>query len=70
VIIAEGTFHGKIVAPKHNNHKGRDFELFVQLDGMDKVMLEYNPQEILEFSHRGRAMKNLLDILKKEKQRI
>ena len=68
MVIAEGTFHGKIVAPKHNNHKDRYFELFVQLDGTDKVMLEYNPQEILEFSHRGRAMKNLLEILKKKKK--
>ena len=68
MVIAEGTFHGKIVAPKHNNHKDRYFELFVQLDGTDKVMLEYKPEEILEFSHRGRAMKNLLDILNKNKK--
>lgn len=68
VIIAEGTFHGKIVAPKNNDHKGRDFEIFVQLDGMDKVMLEYKPEEYAEFSHRGLAMKNLLEILKEEKK--
>lgn len=66
VVIAEGTFHGKIIAPKDNDHKDRDFELFVQLDGMDKVMLEYKPEEYYEFSHRGLAMKNLLEILKKE----
>ncbi len=65
-IIAEGTFHGTIVAPKDNEHKGRDFEIFVKLDGMDKVMLEYKPEEFYEQSHRGRAMKNLLAILKKE----
>lgn len=68
ILITEGTFHGTIVAPKHNNHKGRDFELFVKLDGMDKVMLEYSPKEFYEFSHRGRAMKNLLKILNKEKK--
>lgn len=66
VIIAEGTFHGKIVKPKDNDHKGREFELFVVLDGMDKVMLEYKPEEYYEFSHRGLAMKNLLEILKKK----
>lgn len=66
VIIAEGTFHGTIIAPKHNNHQGRDFELFVQLDGMNKVMLDLTPEERKEVSHRGKAMKNLLEILKKE----
>src|SRR3989338_623787 len=50
-IIAKGTFHGKIVAPKNNDHKGREFELFVQLDGMDKIMLEYSPEAYAEFSH-------------------
>ncbi len=68
IIIAEGTHHGKIVTPKNNDHKGRDFELFVQLDGTDKVMLEYTTEEKNEFSHRGRAMKNLLEIIKKEKK--
>ncbi len=67
IIIAEGTFHGTIVAPKDNEHKGRDFEIFVKLDGMDKVMIEYKPEEFYQFSHRGKAMKNLLEILKQEK---
>lgn len=66
VVIAEGTFHGTIIAPTHNNHQGRDFELFVQLDGMDKVMLDLTPEERKETSHRGKAMKKLLGILKKE----
>lgn len=66
LVVAKGTFSGVIVPPKDNNHKGRDFEIFVKLDGMDKVMLEYDPSEFYEQSHRGRAMKNLLDILKKE----
>jgi XTP/dITP diphosphohydrolase len=66
VVIAQGEFSGKIIAPKNNDHKGREFELFVVLDGMDKVMLEYSTEEKNEFSHRGRAMKNLLEILKKE----
>src|SRR3989344_138251 len=66
MIIAEGTFHGTIIAPKDNNHKGRDFALFVKLDDMDKVMLEYKPEEFYEFSHRGRAMKKLLEILEAE----
>lgn len=69
LIIAEGTFHGTIVAPKDNEHKGRWFELCVKLDGMDKVMLEYDPSEYYEQSHRGRAMKNLIEILESKKKK-
>ena len=66
IVIAKGTFNGTIVPPKDNNHRQRDFEIFVKLDGMEKVMLEYSPEEFEEFSHRGRAMKNLIEILQKE----
>lgn len=66
IIIAEGEFNGVIVPPKDNEHKGRFFELFVKLDGMDKVMLEYTSEEKNEFSHRGHAMKNLLSKLEQE----
>ena len=67
-VIAHGTFSGVIVPPKDEDHKGREFELFVKLDGMDKIMLESSPKDYEEFSHRGRAMKNLLEILEKEKK--
>lgn len=66
IIIAQGEFNGTIVTPKDNNHKGREFEIFVQPDGMDKVMLDFSVKKKNEFSHRGLAMKNLLEILKKE----
>lgn len=66
IVIAKGDFHGSIIAPTHNNHQGREFELFVVLDGMDKVMLELTPEERKEVSHRGKAMKNLLEMLEKE----
>lgn len=66
IIIVEGTHSGKIIAPKDNNHRGREFELFVVLDGTNKTMLEFTPEERKEFSHRGLAMKNLLEILKKK----
>jgi len=66
IVITEGTFHGKIIPPKNNEHLGRYFELFVQLDGTDKPMLEYSIEEKNEFSHRGKAMRKLLEMLKKE----
>src|SRR3989338_2268664 len=70
IVISEGTFHGKIIPPKNNEHLGRYFELFVQLDGTDKPMLEYSIEEKNEFSHRGKAMKNLLEILKKKRNNM
>ncbi len=66
VVIAEGEFNGTIVAPTDNNHDKREFELFVVLDGMDKRMLDLTPEERNEFSHRGKAIKNLMKILKNE----
>lgn len=66
IIIAEGTFHGTIVTPKDNNHQGRDFEIFVKLDGTDKIMLELTDAERNKHSHRGKAMENLLEILNKK----
>lgn len=66
IIIAKGEVAGKIIAPKHNNHMGAEFDLFLIADGMDKPMIEYPVEEKNEFSHRGMAMKNLLEILKKE----
>src|SRR3989338_1258214 len=68
IVIAEGRFDGDVIAPKNNEHKGRFFELCVQIDGTDKSMFEYSPEEKNEFSHRGKAIKKLIEILKKEKK--
>lgn len=66
IIISEGTFYGDIIAPAHNNHQNREFELFVKLDGTDKVMLEMTDEERNKHSHRGKAIRNLIEILSKE----
>ncbi|OGI75599.1 hypothetical protein A3C67_00725 [Candidatus Nomurabacteria bacterium RIFCSPHIGHO2_02_FULL_42_19] len=66
ITLAEGTYYGNIFAPKDNKHKGRWFELFVELDGTNKPMLELSDEERNKFSHRGKAIRNLLEILKKE----
>jgi non-canonical purine NTP pyrophosphatase (RdgB/HAM1 family) len=65
-IFTEGVIEGDIIAPTHNNHNGREFDLFMKVDGTNKVMLDYTIEEKNEFSHRGLAMKNLLEILAKE----
>jgi len=69
IIITDGTYHGKIFTPKDNEHKGRWFELFVELDGTGKPMLELSDEERNKFSHRGKAIRNLLEILKKENKK-
>jgi non-canonical purine NTP pyrophosphatase (RdgB/HAM1 family) len=66
IVISQGEFNGVIVPPKDNEHKGREFEIFVKLDGTDKIMLDFTEEERSRFSHRGQAMKNLLDILNKK----
>lgn len=66
IIIAEGTVNGKIIKPITNDHKGRDFDLYVQIDGTDKPVIEFSTEEKNKFSHRGLAMNNLLETLKKE----
>lgn len=67
ILIAEGEFNGKVIAPKKEDHQGKWFELFVVLDGMDKPMIEYSIEEKNKISHRGRAMEKLLEILKESK---
>ncbi len=66
VIFAEGAIAGDVVAPTHNNHNGREFELFMKPDGMDRPMIEYSIEEKNKFSHRGQAMRKLLEILREE----
>ncbi len=66
MILTLGVVEGNIVAPKDNDHKGREFDIFMQVDGTNKPMIEFSPEEKNKFSHRGLAMKNLLEILNKE----
>ena len=65
-VIVKGVLDGTVVTPKIKDPKGREFDLFTQADGTDKPMIEFSTKEKNEFSHRGKAMKNLLKILKKK----
>ncbi|HEV7702043.1 MAG TPA: non-canonical purine NTP pyrophosphatase [Candidatus Paceibacterota bacterium] len=65
-IIAKGLVTGVVVKPKEIKDKPFNFDIFVQLDGTDKPMIEFSPEEKNKISHRGLAMKNLLMILEKE----
>lgn len=66
IIIVRGEASGTIIKPSHNNHRGQDFDLFLVVDGTDKPMIEFSPDEKNKFSHRGKALNELLKILKNE----
>lgn len=64
-IISVGEVHGTVVVPKEIDDGQREFDQFVQLDGMDRPMLEYNAHEKNKFSHRGKALEDLISKLGK-----
>jgi non-canonical purine NTP pyrophosphatase (RdgB/HAM1 family) len=68
IILADGVAEGWVVMPKSPHHDGREFDLFFQVDGTDKPMLTYSIEEKNKFSHRGKAMKNLMKILAKDSE--
>jgi len=65
IVIGEGIIHGDVVDPKIIDPGVREFDVFVQVDGTDRPMLEYSPEEKNKFSHRGNAMRDLISKLKK-----
>lgn len=67
LLITQGEFNGTIVAPKDEDHQNRWYDLFVKLDGMDKVLIDCTIEEKNAFSHRGKAMDALLEKLKERK---
>ena len=60
VTIVEGTVEGDIIEPKTKDDKGTEFDLFTQVDGTDRPMIECTVEEKNKFSHRGLAIKNLI----------
>lgn len=59
-IIATGTIEGDVIIPKDIDPGPREFDLFVQIDGTDKPMMEFTPEEKNKISHRGRALQDLV----------
>lgn len=64
-IIVEGSIEGVVVKPKKEYDETRAFDLFIQVDGTDKPMIEFTPEEKNKFSHRGKAMRELISLLEK-----
>ena len=68
LLIAKGSVHGTIVPAEDRYQDVMHFDICVQLDGMDKPMMEFTPEEKNEFSHRGLALKELLKQLKNKER--
>jgi len=66
LFLVEGRVTGTVVLPTRQDDQGRQFDLFFQVDGMDKPMIDYTPEEKNIFSHRGKAMEALLKEIKKK----
>jgi inosine triphosphate pyrophosphatase len=65
-VIVESSVEGNIVKPKTQDHQNRWFDLCFQVDGTDKPMIEFSHEEKNKFSHRGKAMDKLIEILGKK----
>lgn len=62
-LIAQGLWHGQIThAPKGSN--GFGYDPYFHLPELGKTAAELSPDEKNRYSHRGRALRDLLDALK------
>lgn len=59
-IFGTGVISGDVIFPKSRDDKGTEFDLFVQIDGTDRPMIEFSPEEKNKYSHRGLALTDLL----------
>jgi inosine triphosphate pyrophosphatase len=66
-ILGTGIISGDVIFPKSHDDQAREFDLFVQIDGTDRPMIEFSPEEKNKYSHRGLALKDLLEKLKLRK---
>lgn len=64
-VIVSGTINGSVEMPEDIDPGLREFDLFVKIDGTDKVMLHLTTEEKNKISHRGLAIKNLIKELQK-----
>jgi XTP/dITP diphosphohydrolase len=60
--IADGTVEGRILAAPRGAH-GFGYDPLFYVPELDTTMAELNPEVRLSVSHRGRALKNLLERL-------
>ncbi len=70
IVIATGKITGDVIQPKVLNDNGREFDLFIQIDGTDRPMIEFSAEEKNKYSHRGNAIRDLVQKLKEKKHAL
>ena len=64
-VFGTGIIHGDVVEPQPIDPGGKEFDLFIKVDGTDKPMIEFTTEEKNKISHRGSAVKDLINKLSK-----
>lgn len=67
IVLASGTITGDVVEPIVKDPGDREFDVFIQIDGTDRPMYQFTPEEKNKHSHRGRALDDLLKKLNIQK---
>lgn len=63
IIIGQGVVEGVVVDPKVKDPGFREFDNFIQPDGLDRPLIDFSPEDTMQYSHRGNAVKDLLNKL-------
>lgn len=62
-VLAVGTVGGFVIKPEKINPGIYEFDLYFQIDGTDKPMIDLSIEEKNKFSHRGLALRDLTNKL-------
>ena len=62
-VIVNGTINGSVEMPENIDAGPKEFDLFVKIDGTNKVMLHLTTEEKNKISHRGLAVRDLINKL-------
>ncbi len=65
-LMSEGSVEGIVVDPQIADPGVREFDVFFQPDGLVQPLINFSPTDVLPYSHRGLALKNLCTLLKKK----
>lgn len=65
-IIVSGVCHGVVADPTVVEPGIREFDTFFQPDGLDRPLIDFSPTEVLQFSHRGKALTELVRVINEQ----
>lgn len=65
-LLVEGVCSGVVADPTVVEPGIREFDTFFQPDGLDRPLIEFSPTDVLQFSHRGKALLELVRVIKEK----